>query len=114
MTAPHMINPARMLGQALSEASPDLTRHLLTAADLDEQVAAFRPRSLGKSGPFTFGAADALTMKVRERGRVVSAVVLVATGVNADGRREALGVKVATSETREARHVFLRRPGRRA
>ena len=44
-------------------------------------------------------AADALTMKVRENGRVVNAVVLVATGVNADGHREVLGVKVATTET---------------
>src|SRR3954468_2076727 len=29
MTAPHMIDPGRMLGQALSDASPDLMRHLL-------------------------------------------------------------------------------------
>jgi hypothetical protein len=50
------------------------------AADLDEQVTAFRTRSLAESGPFTFVAADALTMKVRENGRVVNAVVLVATG----------------------------------
>jgi putative transposase len=77
------------------------------AADLDEQVAAFRTRPLGQSGPFTLVAADALTMKVRENGRVVSAVVLVATGVNADGHREVLGVRVATSETREAWNVFF-------
>jgi putative transposase len=217
MTAPHMIDPARMLGQALSDASPDLMRNLLStvinallsadadavcgaeygvaspervnsrngyrhreldtrvgtidvalpklrqgsyfpewllerrkraevalisvvatcyllgvstrrmdklvqslgitslsksqvsrmAADLDEQVTAFRTRPLGQAGPFTFVAADALTMKVRENGRVVSAVVLVATGVNADGHREVLGIKVATSETREAWNVFF-------
>jgi transposase-like protein len=77
------------------------------AADLDEQVAAFRTRPLGDAGPFTFVAADALTMKVREHGRVVNAVVLVATGVNADGHREVLGVKVATSETKEAWNVFF-------
>ncbi len=77
------------------------------ATDLDEQVAAFRTRPLGESGPFTFVAADALTMKVREDGRVVNAVVLVATGVNADGHREVLGVKVATSETRQAWNVFF-------
>jgi putative transposase len=29
MTAPHIIDPGRMLGQALSDASPDLMRHLL-------------------------------------------------------------------------------------
>jgi putative transposase len=77
------------------------------AADLDEQVAAFRTRPLDDAGPFTFVAADALTMKVREGGRVVNAVVLVATGVNADGHREVLGVKVATSETKEAWNVFF-------
>jgi transposase-like protein len=217
MTAPHMIDPARLLGQALSDASPDLMRHLLgsvinallsadadavcgaeygvsspdrvnhrngyrhreldtragtidvaipklrqgsyfpewllerrkraeaalvsvvatcyllgvstrrmdklvqtlgitslsksqvsrMAADLDEQVAAFRTRPLSGAGPFTFVAADALTMKVREHGRVVNAVVLVATGVNGDGHREVLGVKVATSETKEAWNVFF-------
>ena len=77
------------------------------AADLDEQVAAFRTRPLDESGPFTFVAADALTMKVRENGRVVAAVVLVATGVNADGHREVLGVKVATSETAAAWNTFF-------
>ena len=217
MTAPHMIDPARLLGQALSDASPDLMRHLLAtvinallstdadavcgaeygvaspdrvnsrngyrrreldtrvgtidvaipklragsyfpewllerrkraeaalvsvvatcyllgvstrrmdklvqtlgitslsksqvsrmAADLDAQVTAFRTRPLADAGPFTFVAADALTMKVREQGRVINAVVLVATGVNADGHREVLGVKVATSETKEAWNVFF-------
>ena len=77
------------------------------AADLDAQVAAFRTRPLGACGPFTFVAADALTMKVREQGRVVNAVVLVATGVNADGHREVLGVKVATSETKQAWNAFF-------
>jgi putative transposase len=77
------------------------------AQDLDEQVTAFRTRPLADAGPFTFVAADALTMKVRENGRVVNAAVLVATGVNADGHREVLGVKVATSETRQAWNAFF-------
>ncbi len=77
------------------------------AADLDAQVAAFRTRRLDESGPFAFVAADALTMKVRENGRVVNAVVLVATGVNADGHREVLGVTVATSETHTAWNTFF-------
>jgi transposase-like protein len=77
------------------------------AADLDEQVAAFRHRPLGDAGPFTFVAADALTMKVREAGRVINAVVLVATGVNGDGHREVLGMRVATSETRSAWNEFF-------
>lgn len=69
------------------------------AAELDEHVAEFRHRPLGDAGPFTFVTADALTMKVREGGRVVNAVVMLATGVNADGHREVLGMRVATSET---------------
>ena len=77
------------------------------AADLDEHVAQFRHRPLGEAGPFTFVAADALTMKVREGGRVINAVVLVATGVNADGRREVLGMRVATSETASAWNQFF-------
>ncbi|MEU4365670.1 IS256 family transposase [Promicromonospora sp. NPDC023987] len=72
------------------------------AKDLDEQVAAFRTRRLDESGPFTFLAADALSMKVREDGRVTTAMVLVVTGVNADGHREVLGLRVATSETKTA------------
>lgn len=77
------------------------------ATDLDEHVNEFRHRPLGDAGPFTFVAADALTMKGREGGRVINAVVLVATGVNADSRREVLGVRVATSETGAAWNSFF-------
>lgn len=77
------------------------------AADLDEHIDQFRHRSLAEAGPFTFVAADALTMKVREGGRVINTVVLVATGVNGDGRREVLGLQVATSETGPAWNAFL-------
>lgn len=77
------------------------------AEDLDEHIAQFRTRPLAEVGPFTFVAADALTMKVREGGRVINAVVLVATGVNADGHREVLGVQVATSETATAWNTFF-------
>ena len=77
------------------------------AADLDEHVDEFRHRPLGDAGPFTFVAADALTMKVREGGRVINAVVLLATGVNGDGHREVLGMRVATSETGAAWNEFF-------
>ena len=70
------------------------------AAELDEQVAAFRTRPLGESGPFTFVAADALTMKVREHGPVVNAVVLVTSDahaglVEANRREPARGILAA-------------------
>ena len=67
------------------------------AKDLDEQVTAFRTRPLD-AGPYSFVAADALTVKVREGGRVVKVAVLVATGVNADGYREILGLQVNSTE----------------
>ena len=77
------------------------------AAELDEHVEQFRHRPLDAAGPFTFLAADALTMKVREGGRVINAVVLLATGVNGDGHREVLGMRVATSETGVAWNEFF-------
>src|SRR6059058_5310692 len=67
------------------------------AAELDAQVEAFRTRPLDQ-GPYTFLAADALTMKVREGGRVVLVHALVATGVNRDGHREVLGLQVTSAE----------------
>ena len=77
------------------------------AADLDGHVAQFRHRPLDEAGPFTFVSADALTVKVREGGRVINAVVLLATGVNGDGHREVLGMRVATSETGAAWNSFF-------
>ncbi|GGB26252.1 transposase for insertion sequence element IS1081 [Flexivirga endophytica] len=77
------------------------------ATDLDQIVEEFRHRPLGEAGPFTFVTADALTMKVREGGRVINAVVLLATGVNGDGHREVLGLRVATSETGPAWNEFF-------
>lgn len=77
------------------------------AKDLDEQVAAFRTRPLDE-GPYTFVAADALMIKVREDGRVVKVAVMVATGVNADGHREVLGVQASSSETATGWLTFFR------
>lgn len=67
------------------------------AAELDAQVGEFRSRPLDQ-GPYTFVAADALVLKVREGGRVVNVHALVATGVNADGHREILGIQVTSAE----------------
>ena len=67
------------------------------ARDLDDHVASFRTRPLD-AGPYTFVAADALVLKVREGGRVVNVHALLATGVNADGHREILGLQVTSAE----------------
>jgi transposase-like protein len=78
------------------------------AKELDEHVEEFRTRRLVEAGPFTFVAADALVLKVREGGRVVPVHVLVATGVNADGHREILGVQVTSSEDGAGWLAFFR------
>ena len=77
------------------------------AADLDEQVAAFRTRPLD-AGPYTFLAADALVLKVREQGRVVNVHALIASGVNADGHRELLGLQVSSAEDGAGWLAFFR------
>jgi putative transposase len=78
------------------------------AKDLDAHVEEFRTRRLEDAGPFTFVAADALVLKVREGGRVVPVHALVATGVNADGHREILGIQVTTSEDGAGWLAFFR------
>lgn len=76
-------------------------------ADLDPLHDDFRHRPLDDAGPFTFVTADALTMNAREGRRVINTVVSLATGVNNDGHREVLGLRVATSETGSARNEFF-------
>jgi len=77
------------------------------ATSLDEMVGDFRDRPLD-AGPYTYVWADALTMKVREGGRIVNIACLVATGVNAGGHREILGIDVATTEDGAGWLAFLR------
>ena len=77
------------------------------AASLDPTVEAFRTRPLD-AGPYTYVWVDGLTMKVREGGRIVNVVVVVATGVNANRNREVLGLDVVTSEDGAGWLAFLR------
>jgi len=85
------------LVQALGITSLSKSQVSVMAKELDEQVASFRTRPLD-AGPYTFVAADALVLKVREGGRVVGVHALLATGVNADGHREILGLQVSSGE----------------
>src|SRR4029079_12774090 len=60
------------------------------------------------AGPYTFVAADALVLKVREAGRTVNVHALLATGVNADGYREILGLQVTSAEDGAGWLAFFR------
>jgi transposase-like protein len=75
--------------------------------DLDVQVEAFRTRPLD-AGPYTFLAADALVLKVREGGRTVNVHALLATAVNAEGYREILGLQVTSAEDGAGWLAFFR------
>src|SRR5215208_5134602 len=76
-------------------------------ADLDEEVAAFRDRSLTEVAfPYVF--LDATYCKARVNRRVVSQAVVIATGVAADGHREVLGFAVGDSEDGAFWTAFLR------
>ncbi len=77
------------------------------AKSLDEAVEAFRSRPLD-AGPYTYLWLDALEIRCREAGRVVSVATVIATAVNRDGRREILGLDVFTSEDGAAWTQFLR------
>jgi putative transposase len=72
---------------------------------LDEKVRQFRERPLGES---RYVWVDALYEKVREDDRVESMAVVIATGVNAQGRREVLGFDVIPTETDEGWTQFFK------
>jgi transposase-like protein len=74
---------------------------------LDSQVQAFRERPLDE-GPYPYVWLDALTQRVREGGRVVNVAVVVATAVNAAGKREILGLDTGASEDGAFWLSFLR------
>ena len=74
---------------------------------LDVQVQAFRERPLD-AGPYPYVWLDALTQRVREGGRVVNVAVVVATAVNAQGKREVLGLDTGASEDGAFWLAFLR------
>ena len=76
-------------------------------SELDGVVDSFLDRPLD-GGPYRYLGLDALTQKVREAGRIVNVSVVVATAVNAEGRREIVGMDVGTSEDGALWLAFLR------
>lgn len=74
------------------------------AAELDELLAAWRERDLGR---YRYVVLDAQYEKVRQGGQVLDAAVLIACGVDADGRRDILGCSVSLSEAEVHWRAFL-------
>ena len=74
-------------------------------ATLDDKVRQFRERPLGES---RYVWVDALYEKVRVDERVESMAVVIATGVNPEGRREVLGFDVVPTESEESWTAFFK------
>ena len=79
--------------------------------EIDGKIAAFLDRPLEGEWPYIW--LDATYVKARRDGRVVSVAVIVAVGVNGDGRREVLGLTVGASEAETFWTDFLRKLARR-
>jgi transposase-like protein len=72
---------------------------------LDESLAQFAARRLAE--PFPYLILDARYEKVREAGVIASQAVLIAIGIDWDGRRQVLGVELANRESRSSWRDFL-------
>jgi putative transposase len=85
------------LVQALGLQGVSKSQVSVLCSELDREVERFRTRALTES--YSYVWLDATFVKVRQDGRVVSAAVVLATGVNATtGLREVLGLDVGPSE----------------
>jgi putative transposase len=79
--------------------------------EIDDKVKAFLSRPIEGDWPYLW--IDATYVKVRQNGRIVSVAVIVAVGVNGDGRREVLGLDIGPSEAETFWTGFLRKLARR-
>src|SRR6201989_63915 len=80
-------------------------------AEIDDKVKAFLNRPIEGDWPYLW--IDATYVKVRQNGRIVSVAVIIAVGVNSDGRREVLGMDIGPSEAETFWAAFLRKLARR-
>jgi transposase-like protein len=79
--------------------------------EIDDRVKAFLSRPIEGDWPYVW--LDATYVKVRQNGRIVSVAVIIAVGVNTDGRREVLGMQIGASEAETFWTGFLRSLTRR-
>ena len=95
------------LVQALGMEGMSKSQVSRLAGELDALVDSFRNAPLER-GPYPYVWLDAVHMRSREAGRVVNVALVLATGLNREGRREILGVDVITCEDESGWGSFLR------
>lgn len=91
----------QLCGEAVSKSFvSDLMKQL------DPEVEAFQQRSLAEQ-TYTYVHLDALYIKVRENGRVVSKAVYLAQGTTPEPKREIIGFMVSDVESQQTWESFL-------
>ena len=128
---PAFLEPRRMAEKALAAVIQEAYVHGVSTRSVDELVKAMGMSGISKSqvsrlceeidgkvkaflerpieGDWPYLWIDATYLKVRRGGRIVSVAVIIAVGVNSDGRREVLGMEVGTSEAEPIWTEFLRK-----
>lgn len=99
------------LVQALGMSGISKSQVSRLCGELDERVNGFLERELPGRWPYLW--LDATYLKARDGARVVNKAVVIAVGVNAEGRREVLGLAVGPAETEAFWREFLRSLTRR-
>ncbi|NDD31427.1 MAG: IS256 family transposase [Proteobacteria bacterium] len=94
------------LVQAMGLEGVDKSMVSRLCQELDDQVEQFRNRPL--EGQWVYIWLDATYLKVREDGRVRNMAMVVAVGVNNEGKREVLGLDLGPAEDEAFWTVFLR------
>ena len=94
------------LAQAMGLAGLDKSRVSRLCKEIDERVTAFLERPLAGEWPYLW--LDATYLKVREGGRIVSVAAIIAVAVDAEGRREIVGLHLGPSEAETFRTSFLK------
>ena len=99
------------LVKALGMAGISKSQVSRLCAEIDGKIATFLNRPLEGEWPYLW--LDATYVKVRQNGRIVSVAIIIAVGVNSDGRREVLGMTIGASEAETFWTEFLRTLARR-
>jgi putative transposase len=94
------------LVQALGMSGISKSQVSRICGEIDERVNAFLEREITGEWPYVW--LDATYLKSRENGHVVTRAVVIAVGVNQEGRREVLGLACGPAENEEFWTAFLR------
>jgi transposase-like protein len=108
---PGFLEPRRMAEKALTAVIQEAYIQGVSTRAVDNLVKAFLERPIEGDWPYLW--IDATYVKARQSGRIVSLAAIVAVGVNADGRREVLGMDIGPSEAETFWTEFLRKLRRR-